>query len=102
MDKEGLGGAGIRLLEEKDCWLAWHHRATGKNEVLLQSGKNSAVYSSRVETQKAEETGLNPAGCIFASGKIELRERESVLSSKTYSRRDEKRILDVLGRGLLK
>jgi hypothetical protein len=30
------------------------------------------------------------------------RERESVLNSKTYSRRDEKRILDVLGRGLLK
>ena len=29
-------------------------------------------------------------------------ERESVLNSKTYSRRDEKRILDVLGRGLLK
>jgi hypothetical protein len=29
-------------------------------------------------------------------------ERESVLNSKTYSRRDEKRILDVLGRGLLR
>jgi hypothetical protein len=29
-------------------------------------------------------------------------ERESVLNSKTYSRRDERRILDVLGRGLLK
>jgi len=29
-------------------------------------------------------------------------ERESVLNSKTYSWRDEKRILDVLGRGLLK
>jgi hypothetical protein len=29
-------------------------------------------------------------------------ERESVLNSKAYSRRDEKRILDVLGRGLLK
>jgi hypothetical protein len=29
-------------------------------------------------------------------------ERESVLNGKTYSRRDEKRILDVLGRGLIK
>jgi len=56
-----------------DCGLAWRHRAAGKNEVLLQFGKDSAVYSSRGETQNTEETGLNPAGCIFASGKIELR-----------------------------
>ena len=28
--------------------------------------------------------------------------REAVLNAKTYSRRDERRILDVLGRGLLK
>src|SRR5580704_18139702 len=34
--------------------------------------------------------------------KDRAQERESVLNSKTYSRRDEKRILDVLGRGLLK
>src|SRR6266576_3467350 len=74
MDKEGLGGAGIRLPVEKDCELAWRDRAAGKNEVLLQFGKDSAVYSSRVETQNAEEAGLSWARCIFACGKIELTE----------------------------
>src|SRR5438105_3903915 len=73
LDKKGLAGTTVQILVETDCWLAWHHRAAGKNEVLLQFGKNPSGYSSRVETQNAEETGLNPAGCIFASGKIELR-----------------------------
>src|SRR5437762_2845521 len=73
LDKKGLAGTTVQILVETDCGLAWHHRAAGKNEVLLQFGKNPSGYSSRVETQSAEETGLNPAGCIFASGKIELR-----------------------------
>src|SRR6266704_1161482 len=73
LDKKGLAGKTVQILVETDCGLAWRHRAAGKNEVLLQFGKDSAVYSSRGETQNAEETGLNPAGCIFASGKIELR-----------------------------
>src|SRR6266581_6827833 len=73
VDKKSLAGTTVQILVETDCGLAWRRRAAGKNEVLLQSGENSAVYSSRVETQNAEETGLNHAGCIFASGKIELR-----------------------------
>src|SRR5258708_36068040 len=71
LDKKGLAGKTVQILVETDCRLAWRHRAAGKNEVLLQFGKDSAVYSSRGETQNAEETGLNPAGGIFASGKIE-------------------------------
>src|SRR5438046_1552945 len=73
VDKKSLACPTVQIRMETDCGLAWRHRAAGKNEVLLQSGKNPAGYSSRVETQNAEETGLNPAGCIFASGKIELR-----------------------------
>src|SRR5258708_25235279 len=60
LDKKGLAGKTVQILVETDCGLAWHHRAAGKNEVLLQFGKNTSGYSSRVETQDAEETGLRP------------------------------------------
>src|ERR1700740_875645 len=102
MDKKGVGGAGIRLLVETNCQLAWDDRAAGKNEILLQFGKNPAGDSSRVETENAEETGLKRAGCIVAMQQEGANEGGESLNGKTYSRRDERRILDVLGRGLLK
>jgi hypothetical protein len=82
--------------------LAWDDRAASKGKVLLQFGKNPAGDSSRVETQNAEETGLRPARCIVARQQGVSSQKEARLNGKTYSRRDEKRILDVLGRGLLK
>src|SRR5437762_12721226 len=75
LDKKGLAGTTVQILVETDCGLAWHHRAAGKNEVLLQFGKNPSGYSSRVEPQSAEETGLHTDGCRVASGRIELKRR---------------------------
>src|SRR2546427_7570137 len=72
VDQKSLACPAVQILVETDCGLAWRHRAAGKNEVLLQSGKNSAGYSSRVETQDAKETGLSSTRCIFACGKMHL------------------------------
>src|ERR1700740_1665548 len=89
LDKKGLAGTTVQIFVETDCGLAWGHRKAGKNEVLLQFGKDSAVYSSRGEAQNAEETGLNPAGCIFASGKIELRRGVGSDEQDIFSERRE-------------
>src|SRR5260370_15761005 len=60
VDKKSLAGATVQIVVETDCGLTWHRRAAGKNEVLLQFGKNPSGYSSRVEPQDAEETALRP------------------------------------------
>src|SRR5713226_8692923 len=98
MDEEGLGSPPIRIFLEGNCELAWHHRATSKNEIPLQSGKDPPEHCSIAEKKNAKEVRLRSTGCNICCGG----QSEATLNAKGYSVADERRILDVLGRGLRK
>jgi hypothetical protein len=78
------------------------HRTASENEIPVQSGKDSAEHCSGDEAARSWPAGIKWSAIVFVWMVKQVSNREKRLNGRGYSARNERRLLDTLGRGLLK